>query len=126
VKNKILLAVYCLCIVLIIILADLALLPLGLISRIPHYDWMAHLLLYGGLYSLLYRQTEKRIPLLFRCSLSPAFAITSAVIVLEEISQLFFESRTFSLADISMGFLGIGITTAVRSVVKYHQTERTS
>jgi len=126
VKNKILLAVYCLCILLIIILADLARLPLGLLSRIPRYDWMAHMLLYGGLYSLLYRQTEKRIPLLFRFSLSPAFAITSAVIVLEEISQLFFESRTFSLADICMGFLGICIAASVRSVTESRRTEGTA
>jgi len=124
VKNKVLLIVYCLCIILIIILADLAKLPLGALSGIPHYDWMAHLLLYGGLYILLCRQAEKQILAIFRFRISLAFVITSSIIVAEEVSQLFLESRTFSMMDISMGFLGIGIMAAVQWAIRTYDFER--
>jgi len=123
-KNKVLLISYCLFILLIVILADMDRLPLSLISGIPRYDWIAHLLLYGGLYALLLRPSLTLT--IFRFRLSLAFVITSSVILLEEFSQLFFESRTFSLADILMGFLGIGIMKLVQKAVKIHQTEQSA
>jgi len=85
---------------------------------------MAHLLLYGGLYILLCRQAEKQILAIFRFRISLAFVITSSIIVAEEVSQLFLESRTFSMMDISMGFLGIGIMAAVQWAIRTYDFER--
>ncbi|MDA3956684.1 VanZ family protein [Oceanispirochaeta sp.] len=100
---------YCLLIALIILLADLDKLPGSLFMKIPHYDWLAHFLLYGFFYRLLDSALKEREILLFKRPGSPALCISSAFIILEEISQLFLSSRTFSLMDLFMGFLGIGV-----------------
>lgn len=106
-KQKIIFWLYCLLILNIIILADLNLLPLHLIRPIPHYDWAAHFLLYGLFYWLLSRMLMGKRTVLFRRPVEWAWLITLSLITTEEISQLFFPSRTFSLMDLFMGVLGM-------------------
>jgi glycopeptide antibiotics resistance protein len=94
----------------IIILADLDKLPLHLLMRIPHYDWAAHAVLYGLFYGLLDSFLNLIPTGTFRFKsreISFALLITSSLIIAEEFSQIFFASRTFSIMDIFMGFLGI-------------------
>ncbi|MCP4180855.1 MAG: hypothetical protein GY756_24095 [bacterium] len=106
-KRVIILIVYCIFIASIIVLADLGKLPLKLLWRIPHYDWIAHFLLYAIFYIILdVAVMGKRISI-FRRSISLAFLLISLLIIGEEISQLLFSSRTFSLIDLLMGLLGI-------------------
>ena len=97
-------------VILIIILADAGILPryLGPIYDFPNGDKVGHFILYGILAFLvdlsLFRsfpdRSRKLIALLFGLIL--AFAIT-----LEEISQQYIPSRTFSLFDLLMGYLGV-------------------
>lgn len=106
-KQKLCFALYLVVIVLIVILADIGKLPLYLVMRIPHYDWIAHMFLYGLLYRLLENiLCGKRISL-FRWSIEKSFIITVLFITIEEFSQLMFPTRTFSLMDLFMGVLGI-------------------
>ena len=86
-------------ILLIVILADAGMLPLHVLSRIPHYDWIGHFVLYGILCMVMYFQFGR---------LKSVLSTLILVIIGEELSQIFFICRTFSLIDILMGFLGVG------------------
>lgn len=106
-KRKVTLALYLLTITTIIVLADLNKLPLHLLWMIPHYDWIAHFILYGLFYLLLENVMRGKRISIFRWSVEISFFIGVTFITLEEFSQLMFPSRTFSLIDLCMGFLGI-------------------
>lgn len=106
-KRKTYLIVYTSLILIIVILADMDRLPLHLLMKIPHYDWVAHFVLYGLFYKLLYEALNDRRLIIRRWSIELSFLIASVFIILEEFSQIFFPSRTFSLMDLLMGFLGI-------------------
>lgn len=106
-KHKIAFWLYSFAIALIIILADLDLLPLHLLRPIPRYDWAAHLILYGLFYRLLSKLLNGRCLSIKSRSIEMALAATVILITAEETSQLLFSSRTFSLMDLLMGFLGI-------------------
>jgi VanZ family protein len=94
---------YCFFILFIIILADTGKLSLGFLIKIPHYDWWCHLILYGVFYLLLdYFLKGKKI-IIKQYNLSQAICITLLLIFFEEISQLFFLTRTFSIIDIIIG-----------------------
>ncbi len=96
-------------IVLIIVLADLG--RLGFLSALvslPFGDKIGHFVLYGILTLLLdltlFRALPTRRPnrIAFFVGLTLAFLIG-----LEEYSQQFFASRTFSLADLAASYLGV-------------------
>ncbi|MBI9105234.1 MAG: VanZ family protein [Spirochaetales bacterium] len=108
-KKTLLLFPYCLLILITIVLADLGKLPLHLLSGIPHYDKAAHLVVYGLLYGLLNSFLKKRAVSILNRNFSFAFMITAVLITAEEFSQLLFPSRTFSLVDLLMGFIGVFI-----------------
>ena len=108
-KRVLLFTFYCMFIFLIIILADLDKLPLYKLSRIRHYDLYAHIILYGIFYGLLNYCLDGKSVSIMKYKFSIAFLITSSLIVLEEISHLFFISMTFSILDMIMGFFGMYI-----------------
>jgi VanZ family protein len=100
---------FALFIALIIILADLGKLGfLGLINSVPYGDKAGHFLLYGILTLLidltLLRSHRDRNPnlLVFRVAL-----VLALLIGLEEVSQQFFDKRTFSLIDLAASYLGV-------------------
>ncbi len=107
-KNRaVFFSLYFIFILTIIILADLDKLPLHLLMKFPHYDWIAHFILYGFFYSLLNSLLMYKKVNLFGRRVSISFIISSFLITAEEFSQILFTSRTFSLMDLAMGFLGI-------------------
>ena len=96
-------------IILIIILADTGNLGiLALINRIPFADKVGHFVLYGiltllinlSLFRSLPSQSPKRIAVI-------AGLILALLIGLEEFSQRYFATRTFSLGDLSASYLGL-------------------
>jgi VanZ family protein len=100
---------FALCIVLIVILADLGRLGfLGLVNSIPHGDKAGHFLLFGIL-ALLLDLTFIRA----RPALSPRLIVLRISLILalligiEEYSQQFFDKRTFSLLDLAASYLGV-------------------
>lgn len=106
-KGKISFALYLTFIVMIVILADLDKLPLHLLIRIPHYDWIAHFFLYGQLNLLMENILKGKRISFFRWSVEKSFFFTVSFITLEEFSQLMFPSRTFSVIDLFMGLMGV-------------------
>jgi VanZ family protein len=100
---------FALFIIFIIVLADLGMLDvLSFANRIPYGDKIGHFVLYGILTLLLdltlFRALPTRRPnwIAFFVGLVLALAIG-----LEEYSQKFFASRTFSLADLAASHLGV-------------------
>lgn len=94
---------------LVIVLADMGRLGfLGVINRIPYGDKIGHFLLYGILTLLLNLTLLRSLPhrslglVVISTGLFLAFAIG-----VEEYSQQFFRSRTFSLLDLAFGYLGV-------------------
>ena len=108
-------------IVIIVILADTRrLAPLGFIYDFPYGDKVGHFFLFG-LFSLVVNLAvfESRWAPAAGISLKRDYrrpaAVTSLIIAffvaLEEFSQMWFPSRTFSLFDLSASFLGIAFFT---------------
>jgi VanZ family protein len=102
--RKALMIVYCVFILGIISLADMGKLPLRFLSLLPHYDWLAHLLLYALFYFIMYGAMRNRGAVLW---------ILFLVIVIEEVSQLFLVYRTFSVVDLLMGVLGVLLSYSI-------------
>ena len=100
---------FALCIVVIIILANMGILAaLRLTEAFPHIDKVGHFLLFGILALLvnwtLFRarphHSRKRIALI-------TGLILALLIGAEEGSQRLFANRTFSLADLTASYLGV-------------------
>ncbi|MCW5554090.1 MAG: VanZ family protein [Verrucomicrobiae bacterium] len=78
-----------------------------LANRIPAGDKLGHFILFGMLsflVNLVLRTAEIR---LWRISILKGSAMVMFVATLEEVSQLFLRSRSFDLADLTAGLLGI-------------------
>ncbi|MGB8982608.1 MAG: VanZ family protein [Anaerolineales bacterium] len=113
-------------IILIIALADTGRLGiLAQINRIPHADKAGHFLLYGILILLIDLT-------LFRARSFPSRqrdAVMSGLILalligLEELSQQYFSSRTFSLGDLAASYLGlISFSWLALRATQYHQRD---
>lgn len=96
-------------VILIIILADAGKLGvLGFVNQIPYGDKAGHFLLYGILTLLLdltfIRSLPHRSPRLIVVSTGLLLAL---LIGIEEYSQNFFATRTFSLLDLAFSYLGV-------------------
>lgn len=96
-------------VLLIIVLADMGQLGmLGFVNRIPHGDKVGHFILYGiltllidlSLFRSLPRSSPKRVAVI-------AGVILALLIGLEELSQQYFSSRTFSVNDLLASYLGV-------------------
>jgi VanZ family protein len=96
-------------ILLIIVLADLGKLGiLGFLNSIPYADKAGHFLLYGILTLLLDLNFIRARPDLSRRSIVLRIASILALLIgIEEYSQQFFASRTFSLLDLIFSYLGV-------------------
>jgi VanZ family protein len=112
------LAVVTLLMIVAIVLADLGLLPVSWLRIVPDYDRLGHIVIYGIFYSVLsgFLDHRKITISVFRISL--AGLITGSVILMEEFSQLFINTRTFDLVDIYCGFLGLLISAHTRTLLK--------
>lgn len=100
---------FALFIALIIVLADTGNLGvLGFINQIPYGDKAGHFILFGILTLLLdlalIRSLPNRDPKLVALSTGLILAL---IIGVEEYSQQFFTSRTFSLLDLAFSYLGV-------------------
>lgn len=100
---------FALFIFLIIVLADMGKLGLlRLVNQIPYGDKAGHFILYGILTMLidltLFRSLPSRSPKLVA---GISGLILALLIGLEEFSQQFFASRTFSLRDLIASYLGV-------------------
>jgi len=96
-------------IIIVIILADMD--QLGffvIINKIPYGDKIGHFILYGILTLLLdltlIRSFPNRSPKLIALSTGLTLAL---LIGLEEFSQKYFSSRTFSFVDLAASYLGV-------------------
>jgi len=109
-------------IILIIVLADTGNLGiLALINRIPFADKVGHFILYGILALLINLSLFRSFPH-SRTRIAVIVGLILAVLIgLEEFSQRYFSSRTFSLGDLSASYLGLIFFSwlAVRSGVNF-------
>jgi VanZ family protein len=106
-KGLLPLMVLSLLMLLIIVLADLGMLPVALFAGIPEYDRIAHALIYGAFYWALRAFLGTKGFHFASWSLTWSSLIAITLILLEEFTQLFFDTRTFDLIDIFCGFLGV-------------------
>jgi VanZ family protein len=102
---------------LVILLADLDRLP-GVISYLITFrnsDVAGHFILFGILACLLTLSFPGKSEPLSGIHLPVAIGLLAVFIVLEEISQLFIRSRTFSFIDLtaSLAGWGLGFTVAI-------------
>ena len=97
----------------LIYFADRGIMPggIGCLASIPGWDKAGHLLLIGLLAFLVNLGFSGRTVVLLSRKILLGSLITFLVVTLEEISQLFFPLRTFSLVDLSFDYLGIVIAS---------------
>lgn len=122
-KIKLLAAVYIILIVAIIFIADMEQYRhlLQPIRGIPYGDKISHFLLMG-LLALL-------VNLSFSCSRVKVFGIhflkgsliVTAIVTIEEFSQLFFKYRTFDLVDLFSDYMGILLFGRIASFIQHRR-----
>ena len=100
---------FALFIILIIILADTGNLGiLRLISQIRYADKVGHFILYGILTLLIDLTLFQALPTRPRNRVAVTSGLILALLIsLEEFSQQYFASRTFSLVDLTASLLGV-------------------
>jgi len=98
-------------ILLIIVLADLGRLGfLGVVNSIPYGDKAGHFILYGILTLLIDLSLFRSLRDLHAKVIVVRVALILALLIgLEEYSQQFFASRTFSLLDLGFSYLGVAL-----------------
>jgi polysaccharide biosynthesis protein VpsQ len=96
-------------VILIILLADTGNLGiLALMNSFPHADKLGHFILYGILALLINLTLFRGRPPRSRKWLAFGSSLILAVFIgLEELSQQYFSNRTFSIADLVAGYLGV-------------------
>lgn len=77
------------------------------ISVIPMYDSIGHFVLYGIWFYLLHKALQKRMVVILNFLIPLAFLILFPIVALEEFAQKLASTRTFSLIDLSWGFVGM-------------------
>jgi len=106
---------YCLFILLVVALADLGFMSWfrEYASQYPGIDKVIHFILVGGLsWALIFLFNAKRL-FLFGSSLFVGTIVTSALVTLEECSQLLVAARRFELFDLLADYLGILVAEIV-------------
>lgn len=100
---------FALFIILIIVLADRGQLGvLNLINQIPYGDKTGHFILYGILTLLIDLTLFLALPNRPRRWVAVLSGLTLVLLIgLEEFSQKYFASRTFSLRDLAASYLGV-------------------
>jgi VanZ family protein len=93
----------------IIILADRGTLPdpIKIMYAFTWGDKVGHFILMGTLTFLINLSCSAKKIRLFSTSVLLGSLIVAAAVILEEISQIFISTRSFSLLDLSADFLGI-------------------
>ena len=96
-------------IICIIVLANNGMLSiLGFVNQIPYGDKIGHFVLYGILTLLIDLALFRSRPDLSRNLIVLQVAFMLALLIgLEEYSQKFISSRTFSLVDLVFGYVGV-------------------
>ncbi len=82
-----------------------------LVRAIPYGDKLGHFVLFGTLTALAVMATGFKKVSVGKAQLFLAVPIVSAVVLLEELSQGFFATRTFDLMDLLFDGLGIAVAT---------------
>ena len=91
----------------IVFLANLGMLPVRELAKIPHYDTIGHFFLYGIASYLSHRALAKRAIAIIGYPFPLGPTIFSIFTILEELLQQILPHRTFSLLDLSASLLGI-------------------
>jgi VanZ family protein len=96
-------------ILVIIVLADTDRLGLlKIINTLPLGDKLGHFLLYGILALLINLTLFRSLPSRTRTSIAVTSGLILALLIgIEEFSQQYFSSRTYSLSDLTAGYLGV-------------------
>lgn len=105
----------------IILFADLGMLPVRELSKIPHYDTIGHFFLYGIASYLSYRALRKRAIAIFGYNLPLGPAIFTIFTIFEEVLQAILPHRTFSLLDLGASFLGIVVFYGIGKFSSEHR-----
>ena len=77
------------------------------IERVPFGDALGHFVLMGAFAFLATGAFGERFFWLVRGRIPMGAALVCVVVLCEEVSQLFIDSRTFSMLDLAADFLGI-------------------
>ncbi|MCA9402316.1 MAG: VanZ family protein [Candidatus Omnitrophica bacterium] len=111
---------YILVIGLIIFLADTGRLgPVAeMIRRVPYGDAVLHALLMGFLAVAVNQLLNGRTVRAGRVTVLLGTLLVVAFVVIEETTQLFIASRTFSLIDLGADFIGIGLAGIIRRKIQ--------
>jgi polysaccharide biosynthesis protein VpsQ len=96
-------------ILVIIVLADTDRLGLlKIINTLPLGDKLGHFLLYGILALLINLTLFRSLPSRTRTSIAVTSGLILALLIgIEEFSQQYFSSRTYSLGDLTASYLGV-------------------
>lgn len=115
---------FALFIILIIVLADRGQLGfLNLVNQIPYGDKAGHFILYGILTLLIDLTLFRWIPLQSPKLVAVLSGVTLALLIsLEEFSQQYFVSRTYSLRDLIASYLGVIFFSWVALQVRWRQS----
>ncbi len=103
----------------IVILADIGQLGrLGFLYGFRYGDKAGHFLLFGILNLLVNLAAFEQWPRVRRLTLALRVdAIQMALMAIEELSQMLFPQRTFSMLDVLAGYLGVAAFTGVALLV---------
>jgi len=114
--NWFLFAGFTLFIILVIVLAYTNLIPRE-IDRIPYYDELGHYILYGTWGFLCSKIFSKPLIRKKFFIITYGICIVLCIALIEEFFQLLSPVRTFSLVDLLLGVLGIGVAAILDNVL---------
>jgi hypothetical protein len=106
---------------LIILLAYLGLIPTKL-HDIPYYDSAGHFILYGLWGYFFGNAYQKPMIAIGRLIVQNGIAMAIIIAIIEESLQQLSPMRTFSLADLGFGLLGITTACAILNLKKHGRT----
>ena len=111
-------------IILVIVLADADKLGfLDIIYKIPRVDKMGHFILFGILASLLDLTFFQALPRADRKRVAVVIGFILAILIgLEEFSQKYFPTRTFSLKDLFASYVGVIFFSWLALLIKKRQS----
>ena len=90
----------------------------GMIRRVPYDDAVLHALLMGFLAVAVNQLLNGRTVRAGRVTVLLGTLLVVAFVMIEEATQLFIASRTFSLIDLGADFIGIGLAGIIRRKIQ--------